>query len=122
MQTGYLKVNSYTANRLIPVSGTKVTVFDKGKLTAYRVTDENGATSVMEIEAPDKALSESPGNSEPFSRVDVYLKREGYIPLVYKGVQIFPGEVSVLNADMIPSAENPEYSFSGEYNIKPQNL
>ena len=122
MQTGYLKVNSNTANRLIPVSGTKITVFDNGKLVAYRVSDENGSSPVINIEAPDKSLSETPGNGEPYKIVDVYLKRAGYIPLVYKGVQVFPGEVSVLNANMIPVADNPEYDFSGEYNIKPQNL
>lgn len=122
MQDGYLKANVYTANRLFPVGGAQVTVYKNGKVIAYRVSDKSGATSLITISAPDKNLSEAPGNGAPFATVDVAVKRKGFEPLVFNGVQVFAGETSVLNADMIPLSDNPSLSVPEEFNLKPQNL
>lgn len=122
MQKGYLITNVYTANRLFPIGGAQVIVYKNGEVTAYRQTDKNGVAPVVAISAPDKNLSESPGNKGPYQTVDVTVKANGFEPLIFKGVQVFAGETSILNADMIPLADNPELYNSGEINIKPQNL
>lgn len=122
MQKGYLITNVYTANRLFPVGGAQVIVYKNGEVIAYRQTNKNGVAPVVVISSPDKNLSESPGNNAPYSTVDVAVKANGFEPLIFKGVQVFAGETSILNADMIPLADNPELYNSGEINIKPQNL
>jgi len=122
MQTGYLKFTTSTASRLIPVAGAKITVSENGNIIAYRVTDKSGASSVIAVEAPDKNLSESPGNGIPYASLDAEITKEGFRPLNIKGIQVFAGETSVLNADLIPEGDNFNLNGFNEYNIKPQNL
>ncbi len=122
MQNGYLKVNVYTANRLIPVGGAQIAVYEKGMLKGYRVTNKSGTAETVVISAPDKDLSESPGNKDPYTRVDVLIKANGFNQARYNGVQIFAGETSVLDADLIPLGENSNINNNGEYNQKPQTL
>ncbi len=122
MQEGYLKANIYTANRLFPIAGAQMTVYKNGDIIAYRQSNKNGVTEPIGISSPDKDLSETPGNSLPFSSVDVTVKAPGFESLIYKGVQVFAGETSILNVDMIPIADNPALNKPGEVNIRPQNL
>ena len=122
MQEGYLKANIYTANRLFPIPGAEFTVYRNGEVIAFRISNKSGAVDTVAIASPDKDLSEVPGNVAPYSVVDITVKAPGFEPLIYKGVQVFSGETSVLNVDMIPSADNPDLNKPGEINIKPQNL
>lgn len=122
MQEGYLKANIYTANRLYPVADADMVIYKNGNIMAYRKSDKNGVTLPVSISSPDKDLSETPGNSVPFSTVDVTVKAAGFEPVIYKGVQVFAGETSILNVDMIPVADNPNLNKPGEINIRPQNL
>ena len=123
MQNGYLKINVYTANRLLPLGGAQIAVYDEnGNIIGYRVSDKSGNAQTITISAPNKDLSESPGNSSPFTSVDVAIRAKGYVPVRYNGIQVFAGETSVLNADMIPLADNRNLWTNGEYNLKPQTL
>lgn len=121
-QKGYLKFNISAANRLIPLKDAQITVYEGDTIIAYRVTDKSGSAAVVSVEAPDKELSERPGNSKPYETVDIKITKDGFLPLKVTGVQVFAGETSVLNADMIPKSDNFNLNGFYEYNIKPQNL
>ena len=122
MQNGYLKFNISTADRLIPVKDAKITVYDGNTIIAYRVTDKSGSSTVVAVEAPDREKSENPGDIKPYTTLNVVITKEGFLPLKINGVQVFAGETSVLNADMIPQGDNFNLNGFYEYNIKPQNL
>ena len=128
MQKGSLLVRTYVANMLAPVSGVRVTVTeDNGngeEIIAFRLTDENGKTEIVDIEAPDMELSFDENNTEkPFKNVNVKVEKEGFVIFVIKDVQIFANRLSEQNVAMIPLPEKSDYDeFSNTYIVTPQNL
>ena len=128
MQKGSLLVRTYVANMLAPVSGVRVTVTeDNGngeEIIAFRLTDENGKTEIVDIEAPDMELSFDENNTEkPFKNVNVKVEKEGFVIFVIKDVQIFAKRLSEQNVAMIPLPEKSDYDeFSNTYIVTPQNL
>ena len=128
MQKGSLLVRTYVANMLAPVSGVRVTVTeDNGngeEIIAFRLTDENGKTEIVDIEAPDMELSLNQDNTEkPFKNVNVKVEKEGFVIFVIKDVQIFAKRLSEQNVAMIPLPEKSDYDeFSNTYIVTPQNL
>ena len=128
MQKGSLLVRTYVANMLAPVSGVRVTVTeDNGngeEIIAFRLTDENGKTEIVDVEAPDMELSFDENNTEkPFKNVNVKVEKEGFVIFVIKDVQIFANRLSEQNVAMIPLPEKSDYDeFSNTYTVTPQNL
>ena len=128
MQKGSLLVRTYVANMLAPVSGVRVTVTeDNGngeEIIAFRLTDENGKTEIVDVEAPDMELSLDENNTEkPFKNVNVKVEKEGFVIFVIKDVQIFAKRLSEQNVAMIPLPEKSDYDeFSNTYTVTPQNL
>ena len=128
MQKGSLLVRTYVANMLAPVSGVRVTVTeDNGngeEIIAFRLTDENGKTEIVDVEAPDMELSFDENNTEkPFKNVNVKVEKEGFVIFVIKDVQIFAKRLSEQNVAMIPLPEKSDYDeFSNTYTVTPQNL
>ena len=128
MQKGSLLVRTYVANMLAPVSGVRVTITeDNGngeEIIAFRLTDENGKTEIVDVEAPDMELSLNQDNTEkPFKNVNVKVEKEGFVIFVIKDVQIFANRLSEQNVAMIPLPEKSDYDeFSNTYIVTPQNL
>lgn len=128
MQKGSLLVRTYVANMLAPVSGVRVTITeDNGngeEIIAFRLTDENGKTEIVDVEAPDMELSLNQDNTEkPFKNVNVKVEKEGFVIFVIKDVQIFAKRLSEQNVAMIPLPEKSDYDeFSNTYIVTPQNL
>jgi len=128
LQKGSLLVRTYVANMLAPVSGARVTVTedsDNGaKIIAFRLTDENGKTDIVDIETPDMELSLNRDNTEkPFKKVNVKVEKEGFVIFIIKDVQIFANRLSEQNIGMIPLPEKSDYDeFSNTYTVTPQNL
>ena len=102
MEKGYLVVQTYVSRESYGVPDTRITLGDGTTLT----TDENGFTPKIEIEAPDKILTESPGATAPFTLLDMTLEKEGYFTIELKNVQVFSGETSVQQVQMLPIPEN----------------
>ena len=128
MQKGGLLVRTYISNMLIPVENARVTVteFDgeKENLLAFRTTDENGKTDIIEISTPDMSLSlDSENTDKPFTSVNIKIEKEGYSISTIEDVQIFANRLSEQNMEMVPLPEKSEYGdFNNVYIVTPQNL
>jgi hypothetical protein len=126
-QNGYLIARIYTSKGEIPVIGAIVTVSKnvggRENIIAKRITDRNGQTAPVTISAPDKALSESPTDQMVFSVVDVRVDHPLYYTVYIKNVQIFAGETTIVDTELVPLIENEEHSNrADEFVETPQNL
>ncbi len=128
MQKGSLLVRTYIADMLIPIRDVRVTVTENNgngeEILAFRLTDENGKTEIIEINTPDMELSLDQNNTlKPFTSVNIKVEKEGFIIFVIKNVQIFANRLSEQSIEMIPLPEKSEYDeFSNTFTVTPQNL
>ena len=128
MQKGSLLVRTYIAAMLIPIRDVRVTVTENNgngeEILAFRLTDENGKTEIIEINTPDMELSLDQNNTlKPFTSVNIKVEKEGFIIFVIKNVQIFANRLSEQSIEMIPLPEKSEYDeFSNTFTVTPQNL
>ncbi len=112
--TGYLTVKVSTAGGVIPLEGATVNIrgeeaADSGILYSLR-TDRAGQTDRVALVTPDPSLSASPGKGTPYTAYHVDVLKEGYVPLFFHQVPIFPGIISIQPAVMVP-----ETAREGEY-------
>ncbi len=125
---GYLKVRVFTSEAQIPIDGASVTITqvlpDGGsRLIAVRLTDESGLVGPIAIPAPERADSQSAGKKNPFTDVDLLIDMNQYERVLIENVQIFAGEQSELNQELIPLSEYPEFWNETELiRIPPQEL
>ena len=69
----------------------------------YLISGSDGKTPTVTLEAPDLQNSfESRLSSSVYSVYDVYVERDGFVPIFIRGVQIYPGITSELPLDMEP--------------------
>lgn len=127
MQTGYIRARVYTSDAQIPIENAVFTVYttENGKdvLLGTRLTDVEGKTSVIPVEAPDSYLSQSQGNIAPFARVNVRIDHPEYKTVLVNDVQVFAGQVSVQEASLIPVDRNvPTDSRAQIFDVPKQNL
>ncbi|MBQ8510053.1 MAG: carboxypeptidase regulatory-like domain-containing protein [Clostridia bacterium] len=106
--TGWLIVNVSTARGAIPLPGAAVTVYrdseEGGSVYTVTETDRSGKTDRMALPAPDRALSEAPGNAKPFATYTIQVDKEGYYTVTNTGVPIFSGVTSIQPVEMLPLA------------------
>ncbi len=126
-QNGYLAARIYTSRGSIPVEGAIVTVSkDVGgtqNIIGKRTTDRNGQIPLITISAPDEALSQSPGNGDVFTVVDVRVDEPSYYTVLIKNVQIFADQTTVVDTTLIPLIENERHDMrADEFVQTPQNL
>ena len=130
MAQGYLTVTAGISREAAPVSGVRVyikesTLPEQGseanRLMQYTpeelekdevspqnfeveaVTDVDGKTAAIPLEAPVAAKSFMENSTDiPYGVYDVYVDAEGYVPVRYKGVQIYAGTESTLPVNLTP--------------------
>ena len=113
---------------LIPISGVRVTVTQNNgngnEIIAFRTTDENGKTEIIEINTPDIELSlDENNNQKPFTSVNVKVEKEGFVIFLIEDVQIFADRLSEQNIEMIPLPEKADYDeYNNVFVVTPQNL
>lgn len=113
---------------LIPIRDVRVTVTrntdDGEEILAFRMTDENGKTEIIEVDTPDIELSLDQNNTQKtFASVNIKVEKEGFVIFIIKDVQVFANRLSEQNIEMIPLPEKAEYDeFSNTYTVTPQNL
>ena len=117
MEQGYLLVQAFGSRESFGEENVKVTV--GGAETLF--TDENGFTKTIALDAPNQALSESPGNASPYTSVDITVEKEGFYTIIIRNVQVFSGEVTQQQVQMLPVPENGEVR-TVVYVLTPQNL
>ena len=103
--TGILRIQAFGARQSSPIEGVLVTVSGNG-FTAQRITDETGTAADLSIEAPSCALSLQEDNTiRPYAVVDLTAVKAGYRTVRIQGVQIFAGQVTLAQPEMIPKTE-----------------
>lgn len=124
--SGYIQVHAYTSYAQIPLKDVAVSITDaSGAAIALRLTNRNGnLDSLIEIEVPDAASSQSPNTGViPFATVNLYARLNRYEAIQVDNVQIFPNVITLQNLEMIPLSELPkEWNKSEKFTTPPQNL
>lgn len=106
MGKGWLKVEVFLGDHSMPVKGAAVVIKDKRGSVLYRfITDENGLTENVAIEAPDLSEVRDPLISKQrFSTVDVEVSHSSeYEKITVHNVQIFDGIASILPVQIHPA-------------------
>lgn len=118
--TGYLIVRTATARGAIPLENALVNIrvaafpdgerqesdtSGEGLLIAALTTDRDGLTPRTALPAPARALSESPGNKQPYALYDIDVSLDGYMSNYYQNVPIFDTVTSLQTVDLIPLSE-----------------
>lgn len=107
---GYLTVRVSTARGAIPLENAEVTFRSSEKNDSgvlYRVlTDVNGMTPKVPLNAPPKISSEYPGTVHPYGLYNVEVYSEGYYKQLYENVPVFDGISAIQTAELIPLEKN----------------
>ena len=107
---GYLQMRISTAQGAIPIQNAKVVIRDHadrgGRLVSFTVSDRSGLTPNIALPTVPRALSEMPGNPQPFYTYYVDVSKEGYYTQYYQNVPVFDGVSSVQSVEMVPLPQN----------------
>ncbi len=116
--TGFLVVRVSTARGAIPLEGAAVSIRGSTPDTSgvlFSLTSNNdGLTDKVSLPAPPLALSQSSGNSTPYSSWNIDVFKDGYVPVAYQSVPVYDSIVSVQPAVMTPIPE--KFIFPEKYN------
>ncbi len=123
---GYFTARVYTSKGEIPVSDASVVIenYDMSSILGARVTDEDGKITPIIINTPKRSESQSPGAQEaPFASVNVRISHPRYYTYYIRNAQVFEGETSMADAELIPIDYTADYPFKAfDFNVTPQNL
>ena len=122
---GYILVQARTAGNAVPITGARVAVSrinsDGEEIVGFGLTNDSGTSRTFEVEAPERGLSLSPGIPYPFASFDIRVSASGFYSIHIRDVQVFGGEVTLQNAEMIPLPENSG-QLEETFTVIPQNL
>ena len=106
MATGILRIQAFAARQSSPVEGVTVTITGDG-FTVTRRTDAEGSAGDVTLTTPDCALSLDENNTttRPYAVCDLTAFKEGWRTVRIHGVQVFPGQVTLAQPEMIPDTE-----------------
>ena len=104
MGTGYLKVQTRTADGALAVGDARVMLFDEdGNLLYQAFTDANGDTQALPLPAPDVSLTLDPDYGKPaYSTWTVVVEKDGFADSRIVGVGIVDTSTAVLPVNMTP--------------------
>lgn len=113
MHEGRLRVHVINAKNSKPISNAKVIIKNheaEGKIKSYSpksreysaVTNNLGYTKIFELEITADEFQKSIGKSRPFIVSDVWVKAYGFKDCVVRGVEVFPGIISIENCKLNP--------------------
>ncbi len=106
--TGKFRAQAYAGARAVPLENVSVTVrTSDGRLMAFRRTDANGFTDIIDLEAPPQELSVVPGSEQPYAQYNVAVDCPGYYGVIISGVQVFSGRTTWQQVELLPL---PEFS------------
>ena len=106
MATGILRIQAFAARQSAPVEGVTVNIVGDG-FTAARMTDAKGNAADMTLTAPDCALSLEEDNTTrlPYAVCSLTASKAGYRTVRIQGIQVFAGQVTLAQPEMIPETE-----------------
>ena len=105
--TGFLRLRSFAASNAQPVPDVIVTISQRSGTGIPDKTVTTGPEALSDdvaIACPPRSYSLDENNRTvlPYAVVDVTAEHEGYDPVHVSGVQVFDGEVILLELLMIP--------------------
>ena len=106
MATGILRIQAFAARQSAPVEGVTVNIVGDG-FTAVRLTDAEGNAADVTLTAPDCALSLEEDNTTrlPYAVCSLTASKAGYRTVRIQGIQVFAGQVTLAQPEMIPETE-----------------
>ncbi len=124
---GAITVHTYLGNEALPVADVGVHVVqrieDAELLIAYRTTDRNGQTDIVEVDTPDVSNSQTPEGGLPFASVDIRVRHPDYHAVYVHNVQVFADTLTRLPVQLIPNSERlPGEMTTEQIYITPQQL
>ena len=127
MAKGYIIARAYTSRGIIPIANANVSVTsvaDGGRvLLGFRVTDENGLTTPIELETPDVDLSLEPNQEQGFAAYNIRIEHPDFYTYFVRDAQVFPNTTTVQNAELVPiEAQTSPQDAVEEFQVTPQNL
>ncbi len=104
LSEGYLVVNTYKAGMGLPVEGAQITIKNEsnGRVERILVTDRNGQTEKIALNAPPMSNSLVPSNPDSFSKYTIQSEKEGYYPVENIEVPIFGDRTTIQQIALIP--------------------
>ena len=103
--TGTLRIQTFAARQSAPMEGVTVTVQGDG-FTLHRITDVTGSAADIPVEAPACTLSLDEDNTiRPYAVVSLTATKPGYRTVRIEGIQIFAGQVTLAQPQMLPITE-----------------
>jgi len=96
-ETGELRIRADFGDIALPAEGANVEVIDpeSGGVIVRSVTDENGLTPLIELDAPPLEYSFEYGSPRPFNQYNVSVTRDGSDGYFVENVQIYPSETAI---------------------------
>lgn len=125
--TGSIQFRIFTSNANLPIEGATVVIRQQeppGDLLGILVTDRSGQTTPLSLPAPDVSLGQSPENRlQPWSGLTVSIDHPEYERVILRGIQLFPGILTVQNVQLLPSRQpDTEQGSQQEYSFTPQPI
>ncbi len=104
---GYISVNVRTAGGALPVEGAMITVSrtEDGAVIAVTLSDDGGMGESIELPAPLKENSLSPGGGKVSSLYTVDTDKEGYYHVINAGIPVFDGVTAIQQVLLVPIAK-----------------
>ncbi len=107
---GELKIQAFSAQQAIPVSGVNVKISkkfsDQEKVFFEGTTDDSGIIDGIFLPAPDKELSEHPENSAPYATYNITASHPIYGVELTGNVQVFGDTKAIQPIRVIPTTNN----------------
>ena len=123
MATGILRIQAFAARQSSPIEGVTVNVSGDG-FTATRLTDAEGNAADVTLTTPACALSLDENNTTqaPYAVCSLVASKPGYRTVRIQGVQVFPGQVTLAQPEMIPGTEEIRDPLNAPIIIPPHSL
>ena len=123
MATGILRIQAFAARQSSPIEGVTVNVSGDG-FTATRLTDAEGNAADVTLTTPACALSLDENNTTqaPYAVCSLVASKPGYRTVRIQGVQVFPGQVTLAQPEMIPDTEEIRDPLNAPIIIPPHSL
>lgn len=106
---GYLIVKVSTARGAIPLADASVLI--RGTRPEYAEilhalrSDRDGMTERIALPTPPRSASEKPSDAIPYATYSIEVAKEGYLPLSFSQVPVFPTVTSIQPAVMVPAPD-----------------
>lgn len=121
--TGILRIQTLAARQSAPVEGVVVTVSGNG-FTVQRISDNEGNMEDICIDTPAccYSLQEDNTTTRPYAVCDLTAVKDGYRTVRIEGVQVFPGQITLAQPEMIPDTQEGSRIENEPIVIPPHSL